>query len=293
MSTGDKARYAAAAFVVLLLLSVFWPSPIVATNQLLLHHPLGVDDLSFLGREAPSWDVVFWCIAGLFAIAIAQSADATAEDVRGAARELRNLRVRLPRHFAVALIGAIVLVSLIWLAADSAVVALAERVESDAIETWFRYFNRLGGGINPAMIVLFFLIAGVAYRRRSWFDYGVAMALASISAGVFAQIVKFAVGRTRPELWLGAFHYARTSTSFPSGHTIGAFAIGGVLMIASPSVRVRIAAFVLACGVAAARVFAFRHWPSDVVASALLGLIAAWVAYHSVEPDIDDSRARN
>src|SRR5512142_727249 len=98
MSTGAKWKYAAAAFAALLLLSVFWPSPVVSANQLIFHRDLGVDDLSFLGREAPSWDVVYWCLAGLFAIAIAQTADATMDDVRSAAREIRAFRVTLPRH---------------------------------------------------------------------------------------------------------------------------------------------------------------------------------------------------
>ena len=93
------------------------------------------------------------------------------------------------------------------------------------------------------------------------------------------EVAENIVGRTRPELWLGAFHWMRGSAnSFPSGHTVGAFAIGGVLMLASRSVPLRLVAFFLAIGVACARVLAFRHWPSDVVASASLGLLSAWVA---------------
>ena len=70
MSIDAKRRLAAAAFVALLLLSVFWPEPVVDVNRLCCHALLGVDDLSFLGREAPSWDVAFWCLAGLFALAL-------------------------------------------------------------------------------------------------------------------------------------------------------------------------------------------------------------------------------
>jgi undecaprenyl-diphosphatase len=285
MSTDVKARYAAIAFVALLLLSIVWPSPIVSINQLAFHRHLDINDLSFLGREAPSWDVVFWCIAGLFATAVVQSADAVL-DVRS---ELSGVRLVVPHRFWIAVAIAIAAVALTWIFADSTIVAFAERVESQDVEDVVRYFNRLGGGINPPMIVLFFIVAGVAYRRRRWFDYGIAMALAAIAAGAFAQIVKFAVGRTRPELWLGAFHYVRTSASFPSGHTVAAFSIGGVLIIASRNLTMRIAALVLACGVACARVFAFRHWPSDVLASALIGLIAAWAAYASTSAKLTET----
>src|SRR6266498_1195810 len=90
MSIDARSHYAAAGFVVLLLLSVFWPAPVVSVNHLWLHRDLGIDELSFLGREAPSWDAVFWCIAGLFAIGVVQSGDGTVEDLR---MTVRNVRV--------------------------------------------------------------------------------------------------------------------------------------------------------------------------------------------------------
>src|SRR3982074_1310306 len=125
MSTADKSRYAAAGFIVLLILSVLWPAPVVSINRLWLHRPLPIDELSFLGREAPSWDAIFWCMAGLFAIAVVNSGEpATAE-----LRSLRGLRLSVPRRFAIALIGMAVFVALIWIFADTAIVALAERVQ--------------------------------------------------------------------------------------------------------------------------------------------------------------------
>src|SRR5258707_3651239 len=85
------------------------------------------------------------------------------------------------------------------------------------------------------MIVLFYLIAGVVYRVRRWIHYAVAMAFAGAGAGILVQLVKVTVGRTRPELWLGAFHHARASaSSFPSGHTVGAFALAGRLRFSAP-----------------------------------------------------------
>ncbi|HEY3056642.1 MAG TPA: phosphatase PAP2 family protein [Thermoanaerobaculia bacterium] len=286
MSIDARSRYAAAGFVALLLLSVFWPAPIVSVNRLWLHRDLGIDELSFLGREARSWDAVFWCIAGLFAIAVVQSA--ATEPLR--VSELRGFRVTLPRRFTVALAGAIALIALTWLTADRSIVAFAERIQSETIEDWIRILNRLGGGMNPVMIVLFFIVAGVAYRRQRWLAYGVAMAVAGLSAGLIAHALKFLVGRTRPELWLGPFHYGRaTAYSFPSGHTVAAFALGGVLLFGSRSIPLRIIALMLACAVALARVLAFRHWPSDVVASALIALLAAWIAHASTSAKFTDT----
>jgi membrane-associated phospholipid phosphatase len=284
-----KRRIAAAAFAALLILSVFWPSPVVSINELCCNARLPIDDLSFLGREAPSWDVVFWCIAGLFALVVIHSAKR--DDFREARDVLRSMRPRirvLPVVLAF-LVGA-VLVAVTWALADQPVTALAESIESDRTEDIVRIANRFGGGMNPLMIILFLLLAGIAYRHRRWIAYAYAMAFAGAAAGVIGQIVKFGVGRARPELWLGAFRQARSSaSSFPSGHTLGAFALGGVLMLASRSRSMRIVAFVLAAFVGVSRILAFRHWTSDVVASAVIGMVMAWIFVSPVTKSGDDA----
>jgi undecaprenyl-diphosphatase len=281
MSTDAKRHTAAAAFAALLILAIFWPSPVVDVNRICCHAPLPIDDLSFLGREAPSWDVLFWCIAGIFVIAVMQSAES--RDFGEAWRVLRGSRLVIPRAAIALLIFGALLVAAAWRTADSPLTSWSERIQSDNVEDLIRIANRLGGGMNPAMIVIFFLLAGVAYRHRRWIEYAVAMAIAGLGGGILAQIVKYAVGRTRPELWLGPFQHARASaTSFPSGHTVGAFALAGVLLFASRSLPLRIAAALIAIGVGVARILAFRHWTSDVLASALIGLAVAWVAARSV-----------
>lgn len=287
----SRRRYAAAAFVVLLALSVFWPSPIVSINRLWIDEPIAVDDLSFLGREAPSWDVVFWCAAGLLLLAIVQSA--TASDVREPLRVIRATRFRGLRVAVAGLVGGAIATTLVWMFADARVLAWAERVQSEETEALVRLMNRFGGGMNPALVVAFFLVCGVAYAERRWIAYAVAMGGAGLAAGIGAQIVKHIVGRARPELWLGTAHYAPgSSTSFPSGHTVGAFALAGVLIFASRSLPLRVIAFLLAAAVGLSRILAFRHWASDVTASAILGLLCAYVFTRSVtglttEPDGD------
>jgi len=278
MSIDDKRRYAAAAFVALLVLSVFWPSPVVSINRLSANRDLAVDELSFLGREPLSWDVVFWCIAGLLALAIIQtrSGGQAPSPVRV---WLEDRRGRLSSTVAVLfVVGAIILVALTWLFLDTPMLRWAETVQSDTTESVIRILNRLGGGWNPPMVVIFFLIAGVAYQHRRWISYAMSMAMAGLGAGLIAHLLKYVVGRTRPELWLGAFHYARGGAySFPSGHTVGAFALAGVILFASPSIAARIIAILLATAIGLSRILAFRHWTSDVVASALIGLFCAWL----------------
>jgi len=272
MSIDTKRRTVSFAFITLLVLSVWWPSPIVSVNRLCCNAPLGIDELSFLGRESPAWDVAFWCVAGLFALLLLQDA----RDFSGVREEFRGTRVRVTIAVGVAVVAAAAIVAVIWLSADAPVTAWAERINSDELEDWIRLANRFGGGMNPVMIIAFFLIAGAAYSRRQWIGYAVRMALAGAAAGILVQLLKLLVGRTRPELWLGPFHHARASaSSFPSGHTVGAFALAGVLIFSAESKSLRVIGVMLAFAVALSRVLAFRHWTSDVTASAAIGLIVA------------------
>jgi membrane-associated phospholipid phosphatase len=289
MSIDAKRRMASAAFLALLALSVFWPAPVIALNDVCCHVTLRVDDLSFLGREAPSWDVAFWCLAGLVLLAIVQSAPFTWRELWQ--ETLEHMKASRPRvraaHIVMIVTGALVTAA-IWRWVDQPVTALAERLQTAAWDEPVRLANRFGGGMNPAMIVLFYLIAGGVYRRRRWIGYAVSMAFAGASAGILVQIVKFAVGRTRPELWLGAFHRIHASaSSFPSGHTVGAFALAGVLALAARSTGLRVTAILLALAVAASRVLAFRHWTSDVFASMCIGMVAAWLFVTPVTREVE------
>jgi hypothetical protein len=279
MSIDAKRRIAAFAFVALLLLSVVWPSPVVSVNRLCCDAPLPVDELSFLGREAPAWDAIFWCLAGLFAIAIVQSGSPSLDDLR----PFRAIRLRITRGFVIALLAALAITFAIARFADARVTAWAEEMQSEHTEDFVRILNRLGGGMNPALVVFFFLLAGLAYRHRAWIGYAVAMALAGLGAGIAVQLVKFLTLRGRPELWLGPFVHAKSSaSSFPSGHTVGAFALGGVLLFASRSIPVRVLTIALATAIGISRIFAFRHWASDVFASAAAGLLVSWIVTEAV-----------
>lgn len=293
MSTGDerdvtmdahgRRRTAAAAFIVLLVLALFWPAPVVSVNELCCHAALAIDELSFLGRESPRWDVVFWCVAGLFLLSVAQSGRWEWRDLAEPWRELGSYRAGGPAVPLLTFASGAVLTALTWRFFDAPVTRWAERVQSTRVEDVIRITNRLGGGMNPALVVIFFFFAGIVYRHRPWIRYGRSMALAGAAAGISVQVLKFLAGRTRPELWLGPFQHARTAaTSFPSGHTIGAFAIAGVLIFQSPSRTMRVAALLLAASVGVSRVLTFRHWTSDVLASTIIGLLLAWMVSRAV-----------
>lgn len=99
---------------------------------------------------------------------------------------------------------------------------------------------------------------------------------------VVTQATKEFVGRARPfqDQDRDGLDFAPFSsqTSFPSGHTAAAFAVATTLGDAAGSTWARAGLYGLATGTAWARLAEEKHWLSDVVAGAALGVLSARVA---------------
>ena len=65
--------------------------------------------------------------------------------------------------------------------------------------------------------------------------------------------------------------------SFPSGHTLASFEAAGAMLLCDK--RFGIPAAVLATVIAFSRLYLYVHYPSDVVAGIILGLLFAYVSY--------------
>lgn len=74
---------------------------------------------------------------------------------------------------------------------------------------------------------------------------------------------------------------AQHDFSFPSGHTIASFEAATVLLIHSR--KAGIPAMVLACLIAFSRMYLYVHYPTDVIASILLGVAFAFLSVWLVE----------
>lgn len=65
--------------------------------------------------------------------------------------------------------------------------------------------------------------------------------------------------------------------SFPSGHATTAFAMAGFIMLTFSSMPLRIFVLVLAVLAGLSRISVGAHWPEDILAGAVLGLLIAYV----------------
>jgi membrane-associated phospholipid phosphatase len=91
------------------------------------------------------------------------------------------------------------------------------------------------------------------------------------------SIVKRLIGRVRPSDW-GPFHYVPFSwrpdyASMPSGHSTAAFAAAFAIGALWP--RARVPMWIYAGVIAVSRIAVHAHFPSDVIAGALVGMFGA------------------
>ena len=145
------------------------------------------------------------------------------------------------------------------------------------------YFFTLQAYVNPVSVTAI-VLAIVALDRR-WRQVVTRMLLAIGLASLAVHAIKLVVLRERPyvydgDTWLGAWQGLGVSldnklASFPSGHTGHAFAMFGVL--AGCYRPARWLCWALAAGVGLARWWFQDHWPSDIIAGALIGLAAAYL----------------
>jgi undecaprenyl-diphosphatase len=154
-------------------------------------------------------------------------------------------------------------------------------LRSPVLDTVVTGYTDLAGPIGmPILAVVAILI--LSLRRRSWTP-AILIAAAGIGSLLMTIAGKDIIGRHRPPL-IDAVPPYEYSPSFPSGHTLNALVIAGVvaylLILRRTTTHGRVitivVAGVFALTIGVSRVFLGHHWFTDVLAAWVLG--AAWLA---------------
>lgn len=140
------------------------------------------------------------------------------------------------------------------------------RFHSPAAERFGRFLERIGS-YGSVWLVIGIVMAFVDPDNGE--DWVVAGLLGPVAIGL-NFIVKLIVRRPRPVLeGLPPLGGAPSSLSFPSAHATSSFACATAMTRIAPEAAIL---FVLAVAIAACRPYLGMHYPSDVVAGALLGV---------------------
>ncbi|MFQ5742038.1 MAG: phosphatase PAP2 family protein [Acidobacteriota bacterium] len=104
---------------------------------------------------------------------------------------------------------------------------------------------------------------------------------ALIHSGIVVNAIKVGTNRKRPNAGLGRGRFYNGGASFPSGHAIGAWALGTVIAEEYPDKPVvRFSAYGVATAVSVLRFTGREHFPSDTLVGSVLGYLIGRYVVH-------------
>jgi membrane-associated phospholipid phosphatase len=162
-------------------------------------------------------------------------------------------------------------------------VRLLKWINSEETLNSDKYFRFISNSDSYAVIGMPIILAGAGLIRddNKMFRNACVMAAASVLNAGVTNALKYTVNRERPfETYPDIFKKAKAgSPSFPSGHTSSAFATATSLSLTYPRWYVIVPSFAYAGTVGYSRMHLGVHYPSDVVAGAVIGAGCAYLTY--------------
>ena len=171
--------------------------------------------------------------------------------------------------------GGVALVSLADLDIQHWIMDHRSQGAQDVADVWQLY----GENVVPIGLTLGTLGAGVVLRKPEVTRTGGRMATSLVAVTLIGRGLKKTVGRARPSEAEDQYTFDPFGSwnSFPSGHTITAFAISTVLADAVDNRWADVGLYSLAAGTGVSRMVGNHHWLSDVTGAAILGITTAKV----------------
>ena len=143
----------------------------------------------------------------------------------------------------------------------------------DTIGIFFAYF------FEYVLVICLFLYLFINFKKR-WKAISAAFISAILARFVIVNLIRLFWQRQRPflennvNLLVNYFNHYK-EPSFPSGHTAFYFALATVIFYKNKIIGslLFIGAFLICLG----RVFIGIHWPSDILAGAVIGILVGWL----------------
>jgi len=135
----------------------------------------------------------------------------------------------------------------------------------------------LGNGGFIWILIAALLMSNKKYRNIGFMALGALMLSTILCEGILKHVVQ----RIRPSAYIPAVNLLISkplSYSFPSGHAASSFAAAGVLVKYFKSYALEF--FSLAFLIAFSRLYLYVHYPTDVLAGIILGLICSKITIY-------------
>lgn len=146
-------------------------------------------------------------------------------------------------------------------------------------------FQFLSNSVSPISISTPILLytAGIIHSDKTIKGKALYIGEATIAAAIISTGLKYSIDRQRPfEKYPNVIDKASDagSPSFPSGHTSSAFSTATSLSIAFPKWYIIVPSYAWASSVAYSRMHLGVHYPSDVLAGAIIGTGSAYLTHY-------------
>jgi membrane-associated phospholipid phosphatase len=153
----------------------------------------------------------------------------------------------------------------------------------ERLEPGTRVLNHLGRPLNALAVIGGAWAAGKVADRPGLARSAEHVTVALVASGVVNGALKYGVGRERPGTAADPHEYAPFNPdngfqSFPSGHTVVAFSLAAAVSEEAGRPWVTGAAYGAAALVGWSRVYDDKHWASDVVGGAVVGVAVSKAA---------------
>jgi membrane-associated phospholipid phosphatase len=155
-----------------------------------------------------------------------------------------------------------------------------EGYRSDADTRFYKFLSDADAPICIAAPILITTI-GLIKKDKKITNQGLEIGVAFTATVAETYILKYAVNRDRPYVTHTDLHPlgSENSRSFPSGHTSSAFSTAMSLSLIYPKWYVAVPAFAWASATGYSRMYLGVHYPTDVLAGAVLGAGTAWLTH--------------
>lgn len=137
-----------------------------------------------------------------------------------------------------------------------------------------KLMTRIGDGLIWFMLCVFFLVLNVFWEGSAYI--GIALSIALVAQVSLQTVIKNLFTRPRPYVQheeISMVIPPPDKFSFPSGHTAGAFAVAFIFFFFLPPLFVPMV--LLASLIAFSRMYLGLHYPTDIIAGVVLGLVSA------------------
>lgn len=169
------------------------------------------------------------------------------------------------------------------LKAQNADIDILKNINQNRNKNLDNTFIALSNTVAPAsaIVPLSVLGTGIIMHDSTIKNKGIVIgASVALTLGITAGL-KYGVNRTRPyDTYTTIDNVVHEGTpSFPSGHTSMAFSTATSLSLAFPKWYVITPAYIWACSVGYSRMDLGVHYPSDVLAGAIIGAGSSYLCY--------------